>query len=91
MSRISKDKTSWRGAGLAKRYGLITEHMVNKPRIYSRKKWCKGKRGQLHDFVVTNVATVSLFTVPERWTERRCKKCGRKEIEMLPINPSQRN
>lgn len=82
--RLKEDNSSWRASGIIKRDyqhgGLDLQ-----PRIKSKKntnKWCRGKVGVLHDYLLVEVRTSHIWGY-SKWLNFKCANCGKKLTQWL--------
>lgn len=73
MARLSRDDSSWKAHGLAKKYE-DWEHdhkqgSKGKNKKKNTKRWCRGKEGQEHDW--------KPFEKHQRIAIHRCSRCGK--------------
>lgn len=78
--RLSRDSSSWRAQGLARKYKECPDSPVKATRK-NTKKWCKGKVGVLHDLDLIKTDRFNWWR-EMLWVHWKCANCGKKFTEM---------
>ncbi len=78
MGRLKKDHSGWSTSGKWLKYQEPS--IVERTPTYRKKKkdtnrWCRGKSGQRHNYVLVEKYESKLFS----WNKRVCSNCGKKK------------